>query len=140
MITAVLDTNIFLRALINPHSPCGRLLNDLADRYDLVLSPPIMQEVLEVLQRPKLQARFPALTRLSVAQIIGLFEHAHVVVPGHTPSVSRDPDDDMFLACAHEAGADFLVTEDKDLSVLETYGETRICRSVEFLEHIERDV
>ena len=39
MIRAVLDTNVFLRALINPHSRCGRLLDEFADDYELVLSP-----------------------------------------------------------------------------------------------------
>ena len=49
MTKAVLDTGIFLRALINPFSRCGRLLNEFADAYVLVLSPAIAHEVLEVL-------------------------------------------------------------------------------------------
>lgn len=133
MIRAVLDTNVFLRALINPHSYCGRLFDDLVDRYTLVLSPPIIREVLEVLHRPKILAKFPHLANLDMGRVIGWFEQAHVVVPGDIDPVSRDPDDDMFLACAREAGADWLVTEDKDLLVLMAYEGTRICRPAEFI-------
>jgi len=45
---AVLDTVVFLRALINPHGRWGRLLFDLSDRYVLVLSPEIIKEILSV--------------------------------------------------------------------------------------------
>lgn len=133
MIKAVLDTNVFLRALINPNSQCGRLFDELADRYTLVLSPPIVREILEVLHRPKILAKFPHLANLDMAQVIGWFEQAHVVVPEDILPVSRDADDDMFLACAHEAAADYLVSEDKDLLVLESYQGTRICRPAEFV-------
>jgi putative PIN family toxin of toxin-antitoxin system len=137
MIRAVFDTNVFLRALINPHSRCGRLLDEFADDYELVLSPAIIREVLEVLHRPRLRAKFPQITQLDIARVIALFELALVVEPRDVPSISRDPDDDMFLACARSAGAEYLVTEDKDLLVLETFAGTRICRPVEFIALLE---
>lgn len=133
MTKAVLDTNVFLRALLNPHSPCGRLLDELTDRYTLVVSPPIVREILEVLHRPKLVAKFPQLAALDMARVIGWFELAEVVVPSTNPPVARDADDDKLLACAKEAGADYLLTEDKDLLVLRAHGDTRICRPAEFI-------
>jgi putative PIN family toxin of toxin-antitoxin system len=78
---AVFDTNVFLRALINPHSRCGRLLDEFVDDYELVLSPAIIREVLEVLHRPWLRAKFPQITQLDIARIIALFEQATVVEP-----------------------------------------------------------
>jgi putative PIN family toxin of toxin-antitoxin system len=133
MIRAVLDTNVFLRALINPHSRCGRLLDEFADDYELVLSPAIVREVLEVLHRPRLRAKFPQIAKLNIARIIALFEQALVVDPQDIPSVSRDPEDDKFLACARSAEAKYLVTEDHDLLVLEDFEGTRICRPAEFI-------
>ena len=94
---AVFDTNIFLRALINPHSRCGRLLDEFADDYELILSPAIIREILEVLHQPRLRAKFPQITQLDVARIISLFEGARVVEPQEVPSVSRDPGDDKYL-------------------------------------------
>jgi len=137
MIKAVLDTNVFLRALINPHSRCGRLLNEFADDYELVLSPAIIREVLEVLHRPRLRGKFPHITQLDIARIISLFEQARVVEPQDVPSVCRDPHDDKFLACASSVRADYLVTEDKDLLVLEAYEGTQICQSAEFISLLE---
>ncbi len=137
MVKAVLDTNVFLRALINPHSRCGRLLGEFSREYELVLSPAIVRGVLEVLHRPRLRAKFPRITQLDVARVIALFERALVVEPDQVSSVSRDPDDDKFLACARAAEAEYLVTEGKDLLVLEAYGDTRICRPEEFISLLE---
>ena len=134
MIKAIFDTNVSLRALINPNSRCGRLLDEFVDDYELILSPAIIREVLEVLHRPRLRARLPQITQLDIARIITLFEKARVVEPHDVPSVSRDPADDKFLACAKVAEAEYLVTEDKDLLVLEAYDGTRICQPVEFIE------
>ena len=55
------------------------------------------------------------------------------------PSVSRDPDDDKFLACARSAAADYLVTEDKDLLVLESYKGSRILQPAGFIAMLEGD-
>lgn len=137
MIRAVLDTNVFLHALINPHSRCGQLLDEFADDYELVLSPAIVREVLEVLHRPRLRAKFPQIAQLDIARIISLFEQAQVVEPQDVPSVSRDPQDDKFLACARSAGAEYLVTEDKDLLVLEEFEGTQICQPAEFIALLE---
>jgi putative PIN family toxin of toxin-antitoxin system len=137
MTRAVFDTNVFLRALINPHSRCGRLLGEFTGAYELVLSPAIVREALEVLHRPQLRARFPQIAELDIAHIIALFKQAQVVEPQDVPPVSRDPDDDKFLACARAARAEYLVTEDKDLLVLEEYEGTRICQPAEFIALLE---
>jgi putative PIN family toxin of toxin-antitoxin system len=134
MIRAVFDTSVFLRALINPHSRCGQLLDEFAGEYELVLSPAIIREVLEVLHRPRLRAKLPQITQLDVVRVINLFEQAMVVEPREVPSVSRDSDDDKFLACAGMAGAEYLVTEDRDLLVLEMHAGCRICQPAEFIE------
>ena len=133
MIRAVFDTNVFLRALINPHSRCGRLLAEFVDDFELVVSPPIVREILEVLHRPRLRAKFPQITHIDIGRLIVLFEHAVVVEPQDVPAICRDPDDDKFLACAVAARADYVVTEDKDLLVLENCGDIRICQPAEFV-------
>jgi predicted nucleic acid-binding protein len=48
---AVFDTVIFVRALINPQSLCGRLIFDYRRAYDLVVSPQLTAEYREVLGR-----------------------------------------------------------------------------------------
>src|SRR5438105_4186019 len=51
MVRVVFDTVIFVRNLINPHSICGRLLVDHWQQYQLVLSRPVAEEILQVLRR-----------------------------------------------------------------------------------------
>jgi predicted nucleic acid-binding protein len=53
----VFDTVVFVRALINSRSICGRLVLDFPDRYRLFLSRQVLQEILEVLARRELLDR-----------------------------------------------------------------------------------
>ena len=46
--------------------------------------------------------------------------------------VSRDKDDDYLLAMALENNADYLITGDDDLLVLEQIGKTKIVKMSEF--------
>jgi len=87
-----------------------------------------------VLHRPRLRAKSPHITQLDIARVIALFEQATVVEPKDVPSVSRDPAENKFLACAKVAEAEYLVTEDKDLLVLEVYEGSRICQPAEFID------
>ncbi len=134
----VFDTVIFVRSLINPHSLWGRLVFQYADSYDLVVSPSVVQEILEVLHRPELTTRFRSLAGLDLARIIQTLEQAEAVDIGEIPPVSRDPKDDKFLATARVGQADYLVSEDQDLLVLGTHGMTRILTATQFLAILER--
>jgi len=49
-------------------------------------------------------------------------------------SVCRDPDDNKFLECAERAGADLIVTGDKDLLAIGVHGCTRIVTPAEYLK------
>lgn len=48
-------------------------------------------------------------------------------------SVCRDPDDNILLALAKDSNADFLITGDKDLLILEKFGNTIICTLTDFI-------
>ena len=53
--------------------------------------------------------------------------------------VSRDPKDDIFIACAVEGRADYIVTGDADLLVLNEYEGIKILRPRDFIEQLEID-
>ena len=113
---AVLDTVVFVRALINPKGRWGRLLFDLSDRYVIVLSPDIISEIVSVLYRPALRERFPQMADPpQLDRVLQLFEQAEVVEPAEEVSICRDPNDDKFFACALAGRADYIVTEDNDI-------------------------
>jgi predicted nucleic acid-binding protein len=50
----VFDTVVFVRALINPYSFWGRLVFEHYHEYRLVISPQVLREYIEVMNRPEL--------------------------------------------------------------------------------------
>ena len=50
-----------------------------------------------------------------------------------TVSLCRDPDHDKFLECAERAGADLIITGDKDLLAIRSHGRTKIMTPAEYL-------
>ena len=58
IVRVVIDTQVFLRSAIKRQSISGRLLFDLANRYQLVTSDDLTDEIEDVLNRPELRAKF----------------------------------------------------------------------------------
>jgi uncharacterized protein len=136
-IKAVFDTQLFLRACINQRSLPAKLIFDMADKYELVASQAIIDEIEDVLNRPKLRAKLTSLTDDIVEQVTTLLSNTGQVNPSEIPAVSRDPKDDMFLACAISANATHIVSEDKDLLVLNPYNDIQIINAFDFLEILQ---
>lgn len=122
----VFDTQVFLRAGIKANSLAGRVIFDLSEYYQLLTSTRITAEIREVLNRPQLRAKFSALTDETVERILSHLALAEQIELTDIPAVSRDPKDDMFLECAKTGQADYLISEDKDLLVLNPYEGTQI--------------
>jgi len=83
---------------------------------DICVSPELLQEYRDVpsllLSHRKLGAdQFNAL----IAGIAAVVAAARMVYPKQRIMVCRDPEDDMVLECCLAAGADYLVTGDRDL-------------------------
>lgn len=111
----VLDPNVVVSAAITPEGAPGRIIR-LIDAGVLVpvVAEHLVNEVQEVLSRPKLQKYLDAAKASSaVTELRRLAEwHSDPVDP---PQVFRDPADDYLLALALAAKADALVTGDDDL-------------------------
>jgi len=119
----VLDTNVIASGFIVPTGPPGKILAVWRDRHlDIVVSPSLLQEVTDILRRPKI-ARVYGLTAPAVADILRLLDSQAIHVPGRVmiPPTARDPRDDHILACAVEGHADFVVTGDRDLPDLRRF-------------------
>jgi len=113
----VLDTNVIASGVITPAGPPGTILIAWKDRrLDLIVSPSLLQEVADILRRPKI-ARTYGLSTDTVAGILDLLDSQALRVPGRLriPPTARDPRDDHILACAVEGHADYVVTGDCDL-------------------------
>ncbi|MHB8647208.1 MAG: putative toxin-antitoxin system toxin component, PIN family [Thermomicrobiales bacterium] len=128
------DTVGFVRGLINPLSRWGHILFDDADSYQLVVSEALILEVLDVIRRPDVVKLFRTLPTRDPAAIIAILQSAATVELREIPSVSRDPKDDVIVATAVAAGAEYLVSEDRDLLGLGEHEGVRIINAVRFLD------
>jgi len=108
------------------------------DVFELVLSPPILEELGRALFYEKL-CRFRWMTDAEVADLLQALAQGSALVSGRVKvKASRDPDDDKFLAAAVEAKAAFVVTGARDLLDLKSYRGVRVVRPVQFLSMIRR--
>lgn len=134
---AVLDTVIVVRALINQHGHWGHVLFGLRDRYQMVISPEIIREVLDVLHRSSLRGRFPQIDDRALARALSALAGAEIVLPPEEVRVCRDPNDDKFFACAVAGQADYIVSEDKDILDVGEYQGIRTVSATEFIRLVE---
>jgi putative PIN family toxin of toxin-antitoxin system len=103
----VVDTNIVVSAALKPDGlQRSVLLLAMTRPARLYVSAPILSEYLMVLSRREL--------RIRKGQRRQLFDfirsRTHLVVPSCSIQAASDPGDDIFLECADEARADYLIT------------------------------
>jgi putative PIN family toxin of toxin-antitoxin system len=138
LVRAVLDTNLFVSALISRGGlPSLLLAHWRARRFQLLMTPDLFREIRDVLRRPRLSARY-GLTPEEVATLLSLITRRALLVEPRLalPVAVRDPDDEIVLAAAL-AGADYLVTGDDDLLALAgeaALGALKIVTPRRFLE------
>ncbi len=111
-----------------------------AQRYDLIVSPALLAEYKDVLNRPRIQRRHSLTPEQVAAELAGLARFAIVVEPSEVPAViAEDPDDDHVLAAAVSEEASFIVSGDSDLLSLREYSGIRILSPAAFLAVLASD-
>ncbi|MBL8166445.1 MAG: putative toxin-antitoxin system toxin component, PIN family [Anaerolineae bacterium] len=133
----MIDTQLFLRAAINRRSLPAHLIFERRGQYVLVVTPEIISEIANVLNRDELRAKFRTLTDQIVQDLLLLLTQAEEVNVSEVKAVSRDPKDDIFLACAQASAAQYIVSEDKDLLVLNPYEGISIINALDFLRVLQ---
>lgn len=79
------------------------------------------------------------LTDERIRRITEVIAGARQVQVDNIAAVSRDPKDDKFLATALAADAHYIVSEDKDLLVLDPYQKIRIVNALDSLPTTSSD-
>ena len=131
----VIDTQVFLRAVINRRSLPAQVVYDLFDRYILLFSEATFAEIEDVLNRPKIRNKFE-LNDDTIEILLNHLLTGEQISVENVPPVSRDPKDDIFLACAVAGNASHIVSEDQDLLVLHPYQDINIINVLDFLKVI----
>lgn len=114
MIKAVLDANVLVSGLISRKGPPSRILDAWINGHiQICCSPQILDELSRVLRYPRIQER---LEKNQVEAILELILTAADLTKGKLKLkvLTRDPSDNIYLACAIEAQADYLVTGNSD--------------------------
>lgn len=132
-IKVIIDTNLWISFLI------GKQLKSLKSllveqTIQPILSEQLLQEIALVTQRPKLQKYFPQSKvneLIDFLKIIGLSIDIRSEI-----SLCRDEKDNYLLALAKDSQADFLITGDKDLLVLQQFESTKIVTYQQFSQEI----
>lgn len=131
---AVIDTSILVRARLNPEGTVGPLLDLLRDRrYTYLYSDATLEELIEVLGRPRMAGKYGITADEIRALTDLLILRGEVVRPAKAVTACRDPKDDKFLEVAVAGRADVIVTGDKDLLVLHPFEGIPIVGAREFL-------
>lgn len=115
----VVDTDVIVSGVIVPHGMPNRLLRLWQQGHiSLITSPALIHEVGRILHKPSIRRKYQV-TEEDIAELVGSLQEAEQASPsGPMPFQSRDPKDDIFLAVALSSAADYLVTGDEDLLIL----------------------
>lgn len=113
----VIDANTLVSGCVDPHgeSPPCLLYRELAGaRFELIVCPELLGEVADTLRKPYFLER---VGEGAVDEIVAGIAEAGTVVddPAGIDAVLRDPEDDYLVALAREAGAEAIVSGDRDL-------------------------
>ena len=137
----ILDANIFISSLLRPDGRQANLVKKgFEGSFEMVLSESIFLEICRVLEYPRIAKKIS----LKPAQVKKFLEHLTFTASWTADEVRvkacTDPDDDMYLACAQESQADFLVSGDQHLLQMKKFGDTVILTSREFLEILSKRI
>jgi putative PIN family toxin of toxin-antitoxin system len=131
MIRLVIDTNVFVSALISTRSIPALLLDDAGKKYTLFISKEILGEVEEVISRKKF-----GFTEQKISSAMeAILSFSEIINPGIKVDVIKsDPDDNKILECAVACNAQYIVSGDSHLLDLREYGTIKIINPKTSLE------
>lgn len=134
MLRIVLDTNVAVSAIINNGKPRKLLWLGISGKYQILMSKEILDEVSEVLQRPKFKMTGDDIMRI----ILALVESSEEVqIRSHFQVITNDPDDNTIVSTAYDGNADYIVSGDKDLLDLENFRNIRIVTVDKMLKTVQ---
>jgi putative PIN family toxin of toxin-antitoxin system len=136
----VVDTNILVSAALKRGGNPDTLLRRwIAGDFLIVTCPAAIAELSDVLNRPRIREKYH-LTGQDIRDFVGQFSRQVILVPGTSVSgvVTADPKDDIFISCAVEGRARYIISGNYHLQELRRYGRIRIRTVARFLRTLER--
>ncbi|MDQ3656136.1 MAG: putative toxin-antitoxin system toxin component, PIN family, partial [Chloroflexota bacterium] len=142
VIRAVLDTNVLASGFVgfaNAERAPARLLHLWrAQRFELVISAEILTELLNTFADPYFHRRLTS-EQIESAQFMLHNEATTASLTLQVDGVATHPEDDLVLALALSAGADYLVSGDKQLQRIGRHQGISVVSPRQFLALLEQD-
>lgn len=134
----VLDTNVLVNALIVKAGKPAQIMRHTS-AFTLLLTDEGLAETAEVLGRKHIRQRYPVTDTDVNAYLRNLRAVGTVFeVALQVDVITRDPEDNRFLALAQAGGADYIVSGDPHLTELEIYAGIPILTPAQFLDVLAR--
>lgn len=136
MIRAVVDAGVFVSALLGRRGTHpDRVVRSWIRDEKLIVSPALLEELGDVLRRPKFAGR---ISGQQVDELLTRIERHAVIVADvkPAPKAVRDPGDDYLVALARSAQIDVLVSGDGDLLEAEL-PDVRVWPPRRFVERLD---
>ena len=128
----VFDTNVIVSALLIKKSAARDALDKARGLGEILLSVDVIEELYDVLSRPAFDRYIDEEDRIRFLNL--LVKEAVLVDITEQIKACRDPKDDKFLELAVNGKADFIITGDDDLQVLNPFRKINIISPREFIE------
>lgn len=133
-IRVVVDTNIFISAFLGSKNARFLLKEIVNDEYILIMSSEQLLEIKEVLHRPKFEKYISKQEVDELIELISLKAIMPVIYDKITDC--RDKKDNMILEEAVYGNANYIITGDDDLLILNPFRWIKIVRLRDFLSEI----
>lgn len=131
---AVIDTNVFIAALLNPSGAPAKIRRRWQRRqFRTLISEAVLEEYADVLTHAPVIAANVA--QFLIEEIEAFSRRIEI---SGALQVCKDRDDDMFLETAVAGGADFLVTKNLKHFPYKSYESVRIVNVATFLKELEK--
>ena len=102
-----------------------------SDRTNLLISQELLEEIVEVAERPKFRKYFDLIELTNF--LVKLKQNAEFVKVSSEVDICRDEKDNFLLSLAVDGAATHLLTGDKDLLVLHPFGNIQILTIADYL-------
>jgi putative PIN family toxin of toxin-antitoxin system len=131
----VLDTNLVISALLFKNSIPAKVFRYVLKYGEVLSSPELLEELNEVLGRAKFDRYVTSEEREEFLE--SLIERIVLIQPVETIQICRDPKDDMVLSLALSGRANYIISGDNDLLVLNPFRDIKIVTAEALLLQIE---
>jgi putative PIN family toxin of toxin-antitoxin system len=142
MLRVVIDTNIFVSALLSKKGAPAHVIDAWRARKFLVItSDAAILEIERVLKELASIGKY-TVSNENIESIINLLQKDALLVSGRTEAkgaIPEDPDDENFLSIALEGEAKIIISGDKHLLGLATYRNISIQTAREFINSLKLD-